>query len=323
MISTSSTGPIPKPNDCLFVDREYLASIAKFVHKGKTKIRDDRYKYSTKNLIAADRFQIEDIFENDTDSKSKLSQLFIDQKREQIRMQKTGELQNRPRRFYYNKHHEFMHLNDFLEFYDKYMEKRIVETEKLHYKRKFLNEVDRIKEIKKAKFMETETLKLGGSLTSQDRIRLEKKLKKFVDGLEYAIQNMSYKQAEKMLRKLNTIPQPPLKTNLGSRTRLYRIKTGGNMDRALGNILDERKANGTLSELGVESSATIKSRLVRKGDKYGQFILERMQGKINHVMNDINEVLANKRKGSRRARKVAKLARIRKSVDCVKRPKYL
>ena len=117
--------------------------------------------------------------------------------------------------------------------------------------------------------MEIETLKLGGVVSPEQKKKLKKKLKMFEEGLNYAINNMNYKQAERMLRKLNALPQPPLKASLGSRTRLYRIKTGGNLDRALSNIIEERTRNGEIGALQADSEKDIVRTLRSKGKKYG------------------------------------------------------
>jgi len=284
-----------KQSESIFVDREFLREIDKFVKKGKIKLIDDKYTYSTKNIQLPLHFDIEDIFLNDGDGKTKLPSAFCREKREQIASIRNGEFLKRPKKFFYNKHNEFMHLNDFLEFYDKFMEKRKVEIEKLHYKRKFTNEVQRIKKIKTEKFMETERIKLGGIVSPEEMRKLENKLKMFEDGLNYAINNMNYKQAERMLRKLNTLPQPPLKISLGYRTRLYKIKTAGNLDRALSHILEEREKAGKLGELGVPPPEEIKSVLASKGSNYGDYVKRTMQSKIKSAISEIDDVLANKR----------------------------
>ena len=99
-----------------------------------------------------------------------------------------------------------MNLNDFLEFYNKFLLKRKEENEKLHYKRKFANEVVKIRRIKTDRFMQTESLKLDNKVTDKDKARLDQKLVMFLSGLDYALDKLNYQQAEKMLRKLNTVP---------------------------------------------------------------------------------------------------------------------
>jgi hypothetical protein len=66
-----------------------------------------------------------------------------------------------------------MNLNDFLEFYNKFLLKRKEENEKLHYKRKFANEVVKIRRIKTDRFMQTESLKLDNKVTDKDKARLD------------------------------------------------------------------------------------------------------------------------------------------------------
>ena len=61
-----------KKTESLFIDREYIDDIERYVKKGKRKIGDDKYKYSTKNIIIPNHFNIEEIFINDGDGKTKL-----------------------------------------------------------------------------------------------------------------------------------------------------------------------------------------------------------------------------------------------------------
>ena len=284
--------------DHLFIDRNYLRDIGDYVRRGKLKIRDDRYKYSTKNIQIPLNFEIEELFKKDNSNMTKLPSEFYHTKRNQIEKFKSSSLRRRSaqqQNFYYNKHNEFMQLDDFLEFYHKFLEKRKEENEKLHYKRKFANEVVKIRKIKTKKFMETETLKLGGKLTKADENRLKIKLKKFIGGLDYALDKLNYQQAEKMLRKLTTTPQPPLNSNLGYRTRLYTIKTGGNLDRALTRILQEREESGAIKKITDEElKEEYAEKMKRYGTKYGQMLKRSMQAKIQASMDKLDHLLTNK-----------------------------
>lgn len=80
-----------------------------------------------------------------------------------------------------------------------------------------------------------------------------------------------------MLRKLNTVPQPPLNSKLGERTRLYTIKTGGNLYRALGKILEQRESRGELPSMDRrEVIRSYDEKMVKHGARYGQVIKRKM-----------------------------------------------
>lgn len=321
----------------LFIDRQYLRDINKYVRRGKIKIKDDRYKYSTKNIQLPFTFEIEELFREENSSTTKLKKQFFDFMTKRIKDYAIKRNSDSQQNFYYNRHNEFMHLDDFLEFYNKFLEKRKEENEKLHYKRKFANEVVKIRKIKTKKFMETETLKMKDKkISEKDKKKLNVKLKKFIGGLDYALDKLNYQQAEKMLRKLNTVPQPPLQSSLGVRTRLYTIKTGGNLDRALSRILEERKASGLLKVPSEEETrAHFRKKMKKHGTKYGQILKRRMHSRIQASMDKIDHFLTNKpvRKrgksrfkmskmrssyGMRRVRSLAPKKRKEKSVDNIR-----
>lgn len=53
---------------------------------------------------------------------------------------------------------------------------------------------------------------MGGKISDAHKDKLDKKIVKFQEGLDYAINKMTYQQAGAMLRKLTTVPQPPMRT---------------------------------------------------------------------------------------------------------------
>ena len=108
-----------------------------------------------KNIEADKNFHVEDMFKNMNCDRN-LSREFLQQEKNYIE-KRLGESDSAQAiQFYYSYYNEFMGLEDFLEFYHKYLNKRKLEMEKIRYKRKFMSEVDNIKNIKTKRFVEME-----------------------------------------------------------------------------------------------------------------------------------------------------------------------
>lgn len=281
----------------LYVDPAYLREIQQFVKLGRFKISNDRYKYSTNNIVLPFSFNIEDLFINNDKSSIKVPREKLEEILRAINMDRQlGDLRKGDRDFYYRKYHEFMDLDDFLEFYHKYLSKRKEESERQRYKIKFANEVEKIKDLKTAKFIETEKLKLGGSLTKEQREKLDQKIVQFQNGLNYAIEKLNYHQAQKMLRKLNTVPQPPLKMSLGKRTRLYRFKTGQNLTKALNEIIEEPGTLENHPELAKFQDYLENQREAHKNVpemQLGEVLKREVQTRISNNIKQIDKILKN------------------------------
>ena len=288
----------------LYIDPQYIRDIEHFVKLGKFKISNDRYKYSTNNIVLPFSFNIDDLFLNNEASSIKIPKKKLDDINKAILVDRQfGELRKGTPSFYYRKYHEFMDLEDYLEFDHKYLAKRMEESERQRYKIKFANEVQRIKMLKTAKFIETEKLKLGGTLTKEQRDKLDQKIIQFQDGLNYAIEKLNYHQAQKMLRKLNTIPQPPLKLGLGKRTRLYSFKTGQNLTKALNEIIEEPgmiEKNPELLEFQNYLDNQREAYRNIPNMKLGEILKKEVQGRINNSIKQIDKILQNgpKKKGA-------------------------
>ena len=281
----------------LYVDPQYIRDIEQFVKLGRFKISNDRYKYSTNNIVLPFSFNIEDLFINNDKSSIKIPREKLAEIQKAIQIDRQlGDLRKGDRSYYYRKFHEFMDLEDFLEFYHKYLSKRKEESEKQRYKIKFANEVERIKDLKTAKYIETEKLKLGGTLTKEQREKLDQKIVQFKNGLNYAIEKLNYHQAQKMLRKLNTIPQPPLKITLGKRTRLYSFKTGQNLIKALNEIIEEPGTIENHPELAKYQEYLDHQREAYKNVpnlQLGEVLKKEVQSKINNSLKEIDKILQN------------------------------
>lgn len=288
----------------LYIDPQYIRDIEHFVKLGKFKISNDRYKYSTNNIVLPFSFNIEDLFLNNDSSRIKIPKQKLDRLTDAIVVDRQlGDLRNGQPSFYYRKYHEFMDLGDYLEFDHKYLAKRMEESEKQRYKIKFANEVQRIKMLKTAKFVETEKLKLGGTLNKEQREKLDQKIVQFQNGLNYAIEKLNYHQAQKMLRKLNTIPQPPLKMGLGKRTRLYSFKTGQNLIKALNEIIEEpgmMEKHPELQEFQEYLDHQREAYRNMPNLKLGEVLKKEVQGRINNSIKQIDKILKNgpKKKGA-------------------------
>ena len=125
----------------------------------------------------------------------------------------------------------------------------------------------------------------------------------FQDGLNYAIEKLNYHQAQKMLRKLNTIPQPPLKLGLGKRTRLYSFKTGQNLTKALNEIIEEPgmiEKNPELLEFQNYLDNQREAYRNIPNMKLGEILKKEVQGRINNSIKQIDKILQNgpKKKGA-------------------------
>ena len=204
-----------KRSDHIFIERDHIQKIKNYCRDGMFRISENRYRYSTKNIHSdISNFRVEDIFQNLRGCERNLSADFIKWEKELITTQQKGQKLSTDQleQFYYSYYNEFMTLNDFLEFYHKYLNKRKMDMEKLRYQIKFKNEVSNIMDIKTKRFVETETHKMGGKISDAHKDKLDKKIVKFQEGLDYAINKMTYQQAGAMLRKLTTVPQPPMRT---------------------------------------------------------------------------------------------------------------
>jgi len=294
----------------LYVDPQYLRDIQQFIRLGRFKISNDRYKYSTNNIVLPHNFNIDNLFLDNETANIKISKERLkDAKEELEKVKMFGDRRRGDPPFYYKKEHEFMTLEDYLEFYHKFYEKRKEEAEKQRYKLKFANEVDKIKRLKTHKFIETETLKLGGSLTRDQRDKLDQKIVMFQNGLNYAIEKLNYQQAQKMLRKLNAIPQPPMKLALGKRTRLYSFKTPQNLNKALHDVMNEPGLIESHPEF-----VAFQKHLEEKNKAYanlpneqlGERLKKDVQEKIDRSLKQIDKILKN---GPKKLRKTQVLNR--------------
>lgn len=91
------------------------------------------------------------------------------------------------------------------------------------------------------------------------------------------------------------MPQPPLNSKLGERTRLYTIKTGGNLYRALGHILDDRCKKGEVQEPSKgEIIENFDGMVELYGKKYGEVVKQNLQKRIGSTMNILDHFLTNK-----------------------------
>lgn len=281
-----------------YVDPQYMRDLAQYVKLGQFKISNDKYKYSTNNIILPFSFNIDDIFLNNDTSNIKINSEDLRRTQQAILANRDkGDKRNGDLPFYYRKFHEFMVLDDFLEFYHKYLAKRKEESEKQRYKIKFSNEVEKIKQLKTAKFIETETLKLGGQLSTEQRDNLDRKILQFQSGLNYAIEKLNYHQAQKMLRKLNTVPQPPMRLALGKRTRLYSFKTGANLNKALNEIIEEPGIIENHPELQAYQDyldhQRVQNASLSQSSKLGEKLKKEVQYKISNSVKAIDKILQN------------------------------
>ena len=133
---------------------------------------EDRYRYSTKNIKVSQNFKVEDIFMNLGGCEKNLSKEFIENQKAAINKNLSSKMQisNQALQFYYSYYNEFMTLDDFLEFYHKFLGKRKMDMEKLRYKQKFMNEVENIKQIKTKRFLHMESLKMGRNINPEERL---------------------------------------------------------------------------------------------------------------------------------------------------------
>ena len=284
-------------NNYLYVNPQYMRDIQQFIKLGRFKISEDKYRYSTNNIVLPFSFDIEELFlQNETanikisaENLKKMIQM-IKNKREQ------GRMNAEERHFYYTKYNEFMNLEDFLEFYHKYLVKRKEESEKKRYKIRYTNEIEKIKQLKTGKYLETETLRLGGTLNKEQKERLDQKIIQFQEGLNYTIKKLNYHQAEGMLRKLNTVPQPPMKMGLGKRTKLFSFKTGAGFIKALDDVIKEPGLIDKHPDLKQfqEQLDEQKEMLINSHNKnIGELMKKQVQDRISGSISQIDKIFKN------------------------------
>lgn len=222
----------------LFVDPTYLRDLEEFIKLGRFKVSNDRYKYSTSSIVLPKRFEIESIFEENASSNVKISKDRIKSAVTSIKKfrEDTGggiipvhQHTNGGR----------LEAEEFSDMYQKLLKKRRDDTLRNSEQTRLAKEIESIKDLKTKKFIETETLRLGGTLSREEMEKLDKKIVQFKDGLSYANEKLNYRSAGKMLRNLRAIPQPALKLDLGKRTRLYSFKTEANLSKAINDIIND------------------------------------------------------------------------------------
>lgn len=151
--------------------------------------------------------------------------------------------------FYYQKQHEFMNLDDYLEFTHNFLRFRHEENERIEKKQNLANQTNAIKMTRIRQFIQKEVFE---SMNKDKRENKDAKVKQmenisekvdqFTAGVDYSIKTLKENQIIKALQALSAIPKPPMRYSLNHtmKKKAERLKQFNSIVRSAFNPSDKK-----------------------------------------------------------------------------------